>query len=143
MKITNQELLYMNALGDIARIAPRSCFLDSSDKIVFVVNSDDISKAIGKDGLNIKRLREKLGKNIEVVPYAKTAEDFSRKFLRNITISEIKQGSDENNNNIIILKFDNNERTKVRESFGKIKRLKELIKTSYGIHDVKIEYTGT
>lgn len=140
MKITNQELLYMNALGQTARVSPMECFVDSNEEIVFVVNPKDISKAIGKNGITIKKLKEKLGKNIQIIPYAKTAKEFVKKYLYQLKIQEIKESENEHGSKILTLNFNNENKTNVKEHFGKIKRLKELMKIKYKINNVKISY---
>ena len=51
-----------------------------NDRIVYMVNNIDLSKSVGKNGINVKKLKEKLSKNIDIIAYSK---DLNR-FIRNL-----------------------------------------------------------
>ena len=52
-----------------------------NDRIVFMVNSRDLSKSVGKNGINVKKLKEKLSKNIDIIAFSKDLE--SSNFVKN------------------------------------------------------------
>ncbi len=59
-KIINMQLMrYINLFGKICRISTTNCFV-YNNTIFFGVDKRDVSQAIGKAGINIKKLSETL-----------------------------------------------------------------------------------
>ena len=76
----DQETLGLSSLMErITLTRVKDCFQDN-DTIYFVVAPGDLGKAIGKGGVNVKRVQNELGKRIKVIEYS---DDLSR-FIRNI-----------------------------------------------------------
>jgi transcription termination/antitermination protein NusA len=67
--------LFENVTG--ARV--RDC-LEEEERLVFVVQEEDVGRAIGKQAANLHKLRDILKKDVEVVGWA----DDRQKFLQNI-----------------------------------------------------------
>jgi N utilization substance protein A len=51
-----------------------------SERIVFMVKYTDLAQAIGKAGVNVKKLKEKLGKDIDIIAFS---DDLNR-FIKNL-----------------------------------------------------------
>jgi N utilization substance protein A len=72
----------------------RDCVVDDEyDRVIFVVKTGEMGKAIGKGGEHVERLEEELGKSVKLVEDAPTAEGFVANALApaavyNVTISE-------------------------------------------------------
>lgn len=80
--ISMQDMRYFNLFGKITQVSTRFCFL-YNNSIIFCVPENLISKAIGKNGRNIKKISEILGKRIKVIPKPRGICDV-RKFIENI-----------------------------------------------------------
>lgn len=57
---------YINLLDRASRVKTRNCFL-YNNTIIFAVPKFLMSKAIGPDAVNIKKLQDKLGKRVRIV----------------------------------------------------------------------------
>lgn len=83
----------------------KDCFKDE-DTIYFVVGIGELGRAIGKSGVNIRRVQNELGKRIKIIEYRETAVDFVKKVIYPANVEEIIEESEE-----IIIK-DSSKKTK-------------------------------
>lgn len=91
MKLTPQELRYMALLHDLTGVHVRDCIIDDDfNRIIFVVNPDEIGQAIGPRGINVQRLRKILGKNIEIVGYSDKLEDMAKLALVPARVRDVR-----------------------------------------------------
>jgi N utilization substance protein A len=59
------------------------------DKLIFIVNKNHVVSAIGKQGENIKRLRELTKKNIDVIGFSDQLEVFIKNVFHNFKINGV------------------------------------------------------
>ena len=93
MKISNEEILLINALQDFSGVTARDCIINEKN-ILFVVNEKDVGNAIGKKGEKIKKLMNKLRKNIEIYGFTEKPENFIKNSLKEIKIDEITENKE-------------------------------------------------
>ncbi|MCP4760370.1 MAG: NusA-like transcription termination signal-binding factor [archaeon] len=74
---------------------------EEKKRIIFMVGRQDLSKAIGKNGINVIKLKEKLRKNIDIIAYDKDLNKFIRNLLYPAKIIGIEE--QKRNNKTIIL----------------------------------------
>ncbi|PIN98401.1 MAG: NusA-like transcription termination signal-binding factor [Candidatus Diapherotrites archaeon CG10_big_fil_rev_8_21_14_0_10_31_34] len=137
MKISNEEILLINALQNFSGVTARDCII-STKNILFVVNEKDVGNAIGKKGEKINKLKQKLKKNIEIYGYTEKPENFIKNSLREIKINEITE-QDNEGKKIFYLNLDSENKRKIFTQTGKLKKIKELLKRNYKIDDIKIK----
>jgi N utilization substance protein A len=77
--------LFENVTG--ARV--RDC-LEEQDRLVFVVHEDDVGKAIGKQAANLRKLRDILNKDVEVVGWAPDRQKFIANIFRRYAVESIQ-----------------------------------------------------
>ncbi len=66
-RIGLEELRYISLLQDLTgAMVYRALEDDEGNRIIFLVDKNDVGKAIGKDGRNVKRARLVLGKLFNV-----------------------------------------------------------------------------
>jgi len=83
----------------------KDCFQDE-DTVYFVVAPGEIGKAIGKSGMNIRRVQDELHKKVRVVEFRERMEEFLRNLMYPVMVQEIVEEE-----NAIILK-DSSSKTK-------------------------------
>jgi len=71
--INMQDMRYLNLFRRLSGISTRHV-LQYNQMIIFCVPKNLVSKAIGENGRNIKKMSEILGKRIKVIPIPKGAE---------------------------------------------------------------------
>lgn len=136
MKLGNDEIRYMRALESITGVSARDCVISKS-KLVFLVNAQDLGKAIGKNGRTVKRLSERMGKNVELMEYSTDAGAFVKKALGSIKVQNAELSNGEKN--LLFLSLDSENRKKALNNIGRLKRLKEIVKREYDIDDIRIK----
>ena len=128
--INMQDMRYLNLFRRITGISTRHV-LKYNEMIVFCVPKIMISKALGKDAKNIKRIHEILGKRIKVIPIPKGIEH-AKQFIEAI-VSPVEFKELEVKDNEIILTAGNRSKAAL---LGRNKRrlheMQQIIKDFFG-----------
>ena len=95
MKFNLETIQYINYFEKITKTSVKDCFFDE-DKLIFVVKTEQARKAVGKQGINVKKISEKTGKKIKIIEFNNDPVKFIRSF-----ISPIKPKNVEREENII------------------------------------------
>lgn len=141
IKLGDTEIRFISLFESITGAVARDCIVDNEEeRIIFVVKPGNIGLAIGKNGINIRRVREFLNKKaIDVVEYAEMAENFitntlSPAKIKTITITERRDGR-----KIALVTVDTKDRGIAIGKNGKnVARAKLLAKRHFDIDDVII-----
>lgn len=88
---------YMALFEKIAHTSPKDCIVNQNI-ITFIVKSNQAGKAIGKKGINIKKLETKLNKKIKIVEF----DEDVIKFTQNLIYPFNKVQIEEIDGNIIL-----------------------------------------
>lgn len=135
-RLTNQEILYINALDSIAKVSAKNCFIDGDD-IVFLVKEEDVGAAIGRNGQTIKKVRNQLKKNIEIIPLTSDSMSFIKKSFIKVKIEDIQEVIVKEKKYLNV-KVDSENRSQIFRNMKKFKRVKEILKKIYGVENIKI-----
>lgn len=90
--LSDEARRYIGRFDAITGVGPKDCLVEG-DRLVFLVPAGEMADAIGPDGSTVERAEEQLGRTIELVESADTAEAFVESALapaavRGVTISE-------------------------------------------------------
>jgi len=88
--INMQDMRYLNLFESVTRVSTRFCF-PHNESIVFCVPKQLISKAVGENGRNIRKMSELMGKRIRVIAAPRgiqDAEGFIRTLITPLTIKD-------------------------------------------------------
>ncbi|MHA1818621.1 MAG: NusA-like transcription termination signal-binding factor [Candidatus Heimdallarchaeota archaeon] len=90
MKLSIDELKTMNIFVNITKVSPKDCIIDRKmDRIIFVVKRGSIGTAIGKQGINVKKLKSALAKDIEIIEDDDSPEVFIKNALVPATVEKV------------------------------------------------------
>jgi N utilization substance protein A len=73
--LTEATLMYISLFETITKANVVDC-MDADDKLVFVVEKGQGNIAVGKKGEHVIRLKDRTGKNIQVVEFSDDPEQF-------------------------------------------------------------------
>lgn len=136
MKLGSSELNYIRAFERISRVQARDCVVGDKN-VTYIVMEKDMGQAIGKNGLTIKKAKEKIGKEIELLAYSKDPETFVKKAFYRIGFQDTEiEGSERK---VMLLHLDSENRRKMLSNIGKLKKIKEIVKRNYAIEDIKVK----
>jgi N utilization substance protein A len=136
MRLTSKEIFYLNALDSASGANARDCVIQGKT-ISFLIKKKEIGKAIGKDANSVKKLREKLKLNVELLEYTEKPEEFIKKALYNIKVKEVSL-SQKDSKKTATIALEPVEKRKLLNNIGRVKRIKALAMRNYNIADIKI-----
>ncbi len=88
--IDMQLMRYINLFERVSRVSTRHCFV-YNNVIIFVVPRAMVSKAVGKNGINMKSVGEILRKKIKVVAMTDNIEQFIADVVSPITFTKAEE----------------------------------------------------
>ncbi|MFH0714253.1 MAG: NusA-like transcription termination signal-binding factor [Candidatus Diapherotrites archaeon] len=135
MKWGNDELHYMRAFEQISRVTPKDCIVGKNG-ITFLVPEKDMGQAIGKAGITIQLAREKMGKKVEVLAFEDDPALFVKKALYFVKFEDVEV-RESGEKRTLMLMVDSENRRKLENSGGKLKKLKEIVHRNYSIDDIR------
>ena len=128
-----QNIQYINLFEKIARVRAADCFTFGL-YTVFIVPQDELSKAIGQNGVNAKKISDILKKKIKIIPHTTNKEEFVKAILYPIKIKEIKF-----ENGALNIKAGSQAKAQIigRESM-RLKNLKEIIERYFKVDAIRV-----
>ena len=111
----------------------KDCIAD--DKLTFVVEENEMGKAIGKGGANIKRLESALKKRIKVVEYNKDISQFVKNLVYPAQVEEIK-----NEKGIITIngKDANTRAMLIGRNHQNLNQINDIAKRYFDVKEIKV-----
>lgn len=140
IKLDTETLRYMAALGKTTGAQVVDCIVDGTT-IIYVVEQGQLGTAIGKGGVNVKRLSTQLGRKMHIIELHSDPVQFTgnllggekngRKCWKNIFLKE------DGETKRIVIESDLKSRGTILGKGGKnIEMIKNLLKRHHGIEDV-------
>jgi len=148
IKIDRESMELISLFNNISGAIIKDCLVFKSPEnygeiIIFLVKKQDVGKAIGKNGENVKDLMTKLQKKIDVIPFSENLEEFIQ-FILNTTKNSIKVQSIEIKENktqkkTVIITVRPQDRGKAIGKDGSmIRKIKELVLRHFDVDNVII-----
>ena len=140
-RLNSDEIKLMALFEKLTHAKIADCMQDESN-VVFIVQKGDVGLAVGKKGVNVQKIRESLGKNVQVVEDADTPEQFIKNIfhpteIKQVTINDAPEGKTAEIN------VKRSDRSRVIGPEGsKIKLAKKLVERHYQIKDITIRTNG-
>ncbi|MBI4155489.1 NusA-like transcription termination signal-binding factor [Candidatus Woesearchaeota archaeon] len=133
--LTKEALEYIKLFTAMTKADVRNCFLDNST-ITFIVEKHQAGKAVGKNGINVRRLSGMFRKSIKVIEF----NDDKAIFLRNIMFPLIPKDVIVEGNKIKIISTDNIQKGRIfgREKIN-LKRIKDVFNGDYKDYEIIVE----
>ena len=107
----------------------------SGEKTLFVIEENEMGKAIGRNGSNIKRIESVLKKKIKLAEYSSDVAQFIRNMAYPAQIAEIKQ---ENGAIIIQGKDSNSKAMLIGRDKQNLNHLTDIVKRYFKINGIKV-----
>lgn len=91
IKLGAEEMRYISLFQDLTGAIVKDCIIDEeANRVIFLVRPGDMGIAIGRNGINVKRLNRLIGRNIEVVEYADSIEELAKNALAPARVRGVK-----------------------------------------------------
>jgi len=90
IKYTSELMGLMAIFQQVTRAKLKDCFFDSNSLLIFVVEPNELGKAIGKKAVNIKRLEKSFNKKIKIIEYNSDVQIFIRNLIYPLRVKEVQ-----------------------------------------------------
>ena len=134
IKFNADIIQYISIFESLTNSKVKDCIVND-DSILFVIEENDMGRAIGKGGSNIKRAEAVLKKNIRLVEFSSDIARFLQNLIYPVEAKEIK-----NENGIVsIYCFDMKSKGKIigRDRHN-IKWINDVVKRYFEVEEVKV-----
>lgn len=140
VKITPEEFRYMALLSEFTNATVRDCIIDGeNNRIIFLVNPDEVGKAIGSRGFYVQQLRRILNKNIEIVGYSDRLDEQVKLALTPARVTDMKLMTRSDGTRVLYVAVHPSDKAIAIGKGGRnIQRLKLILKRHFGIDTVII-----
>ena len=101
MKIDITTIGYINTFENLTQTNVKDCFYNKNKQLVFIVKEGQGKKAVGKNGMNIRKLERLLNKKLKIIEFNEKAEEFVKNIIYPLKSPEIKL-----ENETLIIKTD-------------------------------------
>ncbi|MCE4615410.1 MAG: NusA-like transcription termination signal-binding factor [Desulfurococcales archaeon] len=89
-KLGPEELRYIALFQSITGTTVLDCIVDEDfNRIIYTVRPEDMGRAIGRKGINVKKLSDLLKKNIEIVEHSDNLENMVKNVFREARVVSI------------------------------------------------------
>ncbi len=136
----NADTLRLLALFEALTGAPARDVLEEEDRYIFVVEQGQIGRAIGKGGINLNRVRDKLQKDVDLVEHATTPEDFMKSLFHRFKVQSIEIHERKDGEKVAKIKIDPADKGKAIGRGGRnVQLVRTLADRHHGLKDVILE----
>ncbi len=91
IKLSNEKLRYLSLFEKLTDVTPKDVVeTESNDRLTYVVEEQDMGKAIGENGKNIRKVRNNVDKKVHVVQYSDDFEEFLNNIFAPVELEEVK-----------------------------------------------------
>jgi transcription termination/antitermination protein NusA len=80
---------FISVFETMTRTNVKDCFENKNKQLVFIVESGQIGRAIGKNASNVKRIEAMLKKKIRIVEFNEDVSEFIRNLIYPLDVQEI------------------------------------------------------
>lgn len=124
---------YLNLFEKVTGVRTKNCF-PYNNMLVFCVPFSLVSKAIGEDGRNIKKISEILGKRVKVIPFPpRTIYEFVCKIIEPLKFKSLEVNEKE----VVINAGRQSKAALIGRNRARLSELSAILKEYYN-KDVKI-----
>lgn len=137
LKYDASLMKYFSVFEDTTKVTVKDCFY-SNDRLIFFVPKGKAKIAVGKQGSNVKKLKDLLNKDIKVVEFSKDPLDLVRNTVFPLKPKKIEFNEDKSIINISFKSF-RERRQLLDNNQEKLNLVKEIVKRHHkDIKDVRV-----
>ncbi|MGB9748878.1 MAG: NusA-like transcription termination signal-binding factor [Candidatus Woesearchaeota archaeon] len=130
IKLMSHMILFEKLTG----VKLKDC-IESEDKIIFVVELNQLTKAIGPRGSKVKELAKKLNKKIKIVEYNPVLVVFIRNLIAPLKVSSVEEKEG------IVLISDSDRKVKgliIGKNAKNLREYEDIVKRFFDIKEIKV-----
>ena len=125
---------FMSLFDKITKVHAKDCFKQEG-RIVFIVNEGKAGMAVGKKGMNIKKLEGLFKKKVKIIEYSDDVIEFVKNIIHPLGAKEIS----EDNGKVVIVPVDSQTRGYLigREAVN-LRAYEDIVKRYFDIEEIRV-----
>jgi N utilization substance protein A len=137
--LTSESLRHISLFEEVTGVEVMDC-VDEDERLVFVVDDEELGKAIGRDAHNLENLRDKTNKDVEIVGYLEDQEDFVRNLFHKVTLEEVRiEANDDGEAIAYVVPEEESKGRAIGEGGRNVDMARELASRHTDLDDIKVE----
>jgi N utilization substance protein A len=140
IRIAGRAIQFISLFERLTGVFPRDCVINKGgNEIIFIVQSSQMGKVIGKGGTRIGRLREELARDVRVIQHANSPELCAANALKPARIQKAIVEKLEGKQVLRVIVASDWEKSRVVGRQGQnINRARLLLRRYFGIHNILV-----
>ena len=133
IKYNSDSMKLMTLFESMTGAKVRDCI--ANEKVFFVIEENDMGKAIGKNGANIKRIESVLKKKIKLAEFSSDILQFVRNMVYSAEVTDVR-----NEDGVILIqgKDINSKAMLIGRDRQNIHHLNDIVKRYFDIKEIKV-----
>ena len=126
----------MSIFEKITRAKLTDCFIDDNELLTFVVEKNNLRRAVGKNGLTVKKLESLMKRKIKIVENSSELLRFIQNYIYPLKVDDIRQ-----EDNIVLL-ISRDTKTKgllIGRQAKNLRNLERVVKRYFEVEEIKVE----
>ena len=137
--ITMEELKYLSIFQEFTDAMAYRCIIDEEgNRLIFLVDSADVGKAIGRNGKKVRMLAEIFKKNVEVVAYSENLEHMIRNLFPGVKILNIDIQSRGDEKSVVVKVAEEDKARAIGREGKNVKRARLVLKRLFNVTRLQI-----
>jgi NusA-like KH domain protein len=134
MRLDNETLKLLNFFEHLTRAKVKDCFFYNG-RIVFIVYKGEMSKAIGKQGANVKKLENMSKKKVKIVEFNDDVCIFVKNYLMPVKVENVEVEGEE-----VSIKVSGvrDKGLIIGRDAKNLVHLKDVVKKYFKVNDIKV-----
>ena len=129
---------YITLFEDVTRAQALDC-IDKGELVIFIVPRKQMGLAIGKQGENVKKLKELMKKSVEVVGFSRNLESFLRSIFHSYKVKSITVEEKEGGNHARVEVDPSQKGRAIGKGGSNLRRAKEIVNRYFDGTEIVIE----
>lgn len=117
------------------RVRPKDAFEDENKLLYFVVDKGMISKAVGKQGVNAKKITSLINRKIKIVEFDPNRETFIKRLVFPLKVTEVSYNGD-----VVSVKgqdIETNSRI-IGRNASNLRNYEKIVKRYFSLDEIKV-----
>ncbi len=137
IRLGSDEIKFMTLFESLTGATVVDC-VKEENTLGFLVKKGDMGRAIGKQGANIEKVRQSVGRSVLIVEEGDNQQEFVKKLFEPVRLHKIQFKENDGEKNAVI-EVDKKDRRKVLGSEGmRIKIARQLARRHHMIDDIVV-----
>lgn len=135
IKLDSTLIKYISLFQSVTRVSPRDC-IDGESETIFVIPEAEVSRAIGKSAVNVKKIEKLLGKKVKIVGHSPELQRFIKNLVHPNKITDIMVSGD----TVTLVPADNYTRGQlIGRNAAKLRKTEDIVQRYFDIKEIKVK----